>query len=280
MGTLEGKVAFISGVARAQGRSHAVRLAEQGADIIGIDLAATVSTTPYPGTSPEDLEETARLIKKTGRRAFIRQADVRDLAAVTKVADDGVAEFGRLDIACINAAIFSMGALIDLDEQTWNDVIDINLTGAWHTAKAVVPHIKAGGRGGSVVFTASAVGVEPMPYTGHYSASKAAVIALVKTLAQELGPEHIRVNAVAPGVVDTLMVDNDLVRMAFMPDVENPSKEDAGKPDSAFSRINALPNPWVLPIDISEAVSFLCSDAARYISGIVLPVDNGYLAKG
>jgi len=274
-----GKVAFVSGVARAQGRSHAVRLAEQGADIVGIDIARPVDTTPYPGATPEDLDETARLIEKTGRRAVLRQADVRDLSAVSATVDEGVAELGRLDIACINAAVFSMGALVDLDQQTWNDVIDINLTGAWHTAKAVVPHIRAGGRGGSIVFTASAVGVQPMAYCGHYSASKAGVVALAQALAQELGPENIRVNAVAPGVVDTYMVDNDMVRQAFMPDVDHPTREDALKPDSAFVRVNALPNPWVLPTDISEAVTFLCSDAARFITGIVLPVENGYLVK-
>jgi (+)-trans-carveol dehydrogenase len=279
MGRLDNRVAFITGVARAQGRSHALRLAEEGANIIGLDSCTDVRTTPYPGATTEDLEETGRLIAKTGRKAVLRKADVRDPAAVQAVADEGVAELGRLDIVSANAGVFSMGTLVELDLEAWHDVLDINLTGVLHTVKATVPHIRAGGRGGSLILTASAIGIDPMPATGHYSAAKSGVITLMKTLAVELGPENIRVNAVAPGVVDTLMVDNEQVRRAFAPHLNNPTREESAKPGAGFFDINALPHPWVEVDDISAVVAFLASDESRYITGVTIPVDNGSLVK-
>jgi (+)-trans-carveol dehydrogenase len=279
MERLDGRVAFVTGVARGQGRSHALRLAEEGADIIGVDLPLDITTTHYPMAVEEDLAETAELIAKTGRRAHLRQADVRDLAALRTVIDSGVVAFGRLDIVVVNAGIFSLGAALDLDEQVWQDIIDVNLTGAWHTVKAATGHIRAGGRGGSIIFTASAAALLPPPGIAHYNAAKAGVNALMKTLAVELGPEYIRVNSVNPGNVDTAMIDNETTRRLFMPELEHPTKQDAEKPDSAYVRVNAIPIPWLESIDISNLVVFLASDRSRYLTGAAIPIDAGYVLK-
>jgi SDR family mycofactocin-dependent oxidoreductase len=279
MGTLDGRVAFVTGVARGQGRSHAVKLAEEGADIIGIDALVDEPTVHYPLATKADLDETAELIESLGRRAILSQADIRDLPTLTAAVDAGVASLGRLDVIVANAGIFSLGAVLDLPERTWQDMIDVNLTGAWHTLKAAVPHIRAGGRGGSVIMISSGAALMPPPGIGHYNAAKAGVVALAKTLAQELGPEFIRVNCIGPGNVDTPMIDNDITRRLFLPHLEQPTREDAEKPDSAYVAVNALPVPWVTPADISNAVAFLASDASRYVTGVVVPVDAGYLVK-
>jgi SDR family mycofactocin-dependent oxidoreductase len=279
MGTLDGRVAFVTGVARGQGRGHAVKLAEEGADIIGIDALVDEPTVHYPLATRADLVETAELIESLGRRAILSRADIRDLPALTAAVDAGVASLGRLDVVVANAGIFSLGAVLDLSERTWQDMIDVNLTGAWHTLKAAVPHIRAGGRGGSVIMISSGAALMPPPGIGHYNAAKAGVVALAKTLAQELGPEFIRVNCIGPGNVDTPMIDNDVTRRLFLPHLEQPTREDAEKPDSAYVAVNALPVPWVTPADISNAVAFLASDASRYVTGVVVPVDAGYLVK-
>jgi SDR family mycofactocin-dependent oxidoreductase len=279
MGTLDGRVAFVTGVARGQGRSHAVKLAEEGADIIGIDALVDEPTVHYPLATKADLDETAELIESLGRRAILSQADIRDLPALTAAVDAGVASLGRLDVIVANAGIFSLGAVLDLSERTWQDMIDVNLTGAWHTLRAAVPHIRAGGRGGSVIMISSGAALMPPPGIGHYNAAKAGVVALAKTLAQELGPEFIRVNCIGPGNVDTPMIDNDVTRRLFLPHLEQPTREDAEKPDSAYVAVNALPVPWVTPADISNAVAFLASDASRYVTGVVVPVDAGYLVQ-
>lgn len=264
MTDLEGRVAFVTGVARGQGRSHAIMLAEAGADIIGLDICSDVETTPYPMATEEDLQHTAREIEKRGRSALLHRADTRELGEVEKVLADGVAQLGRLDIVVANAGIFSMGLAVDLSEGAWLEVIDTNLTGTWHTAKAAVPHIRKGGRGGSMIFTASAAEMLPPPGLAHYDAAKAGVMSLMETMALELAPEWIRVNTVNPTNVDTAMIDNDTVRRAFMPDKESPTKADAWEPRSAYIRTNALPIPWVEAVDVSEAVLFLASDKARY----------------
>ncbi|GAA4537119.1 mycofactocin-coupled SDR family oxidoreductase [Pseudonocardia xishanensis] len=279
MGQLEGRVAFVTGVARGQGRSHAVRLAEEGADIIGIDVLQDDPTVHYPLATRADLDETASLIEKTGRRALLSRADIRNLAEVTAAVDRGVAALGRLDVVVANAGIFSMGALLDLDERTWQDMIDVNLTGAWHTIKAAVPHLRSGGRGGSVIMISSGAALMPPRGIGHYNAAKAGVVALATTLAQEVGPELIRVNCINPGNVDTPMIDNDVTRRLFMPQLENPTRADAEKPNSNYVAVNVLPVPWVDPADITELVLFLASDASRHITGVAVPVDAGYLIK-
>jgi (+)-trans-carveol dehydrogenase len=279
MGSLDGKVAFVSGVARGQGRSHAVRLAEAGADIIGVDICRNLRSPHYNLATEADLVETARLLEKSGRRAVLRRADVRRLDELDAAVEEGIAVFGRLDIVVANAGIFSMGSVLDLDEGTFQEMIDVNLTGVWRTVKATVPHVRAGGRGGSVILTSSAAALLPPPGIGHYSAAKAGVHTLMQTLALELGPEFIRVNTLNPGNVDTPMIDNDVTRRLFIPDLENPTRADAEKPDSAYVRVNAIPVPWVEVSDISSLVVFLASDESRYITGVAFPVDAGYLLK-
>ena len=279
MGSLTGQVAFITGVARGQGRSHAVRLAEAGADIIGIDSLQDEPTVHYKLATDTDLEETRALVEKAGRRAVLLRADVRDLAGIGAAAERGVAELGRLDVVVANAGIFSMSPLLELEPPMWHAMLAVNLTGVWHTLKAAVPHVRSGGRGGSVILISSGAALMPPRGIGHYNAAKAGVIALAKTLAQELGPERIRVNAIAPGNVDTPMIDNDVTRRLFLPHLENPARADAEREDSAYVQVNTLPVPWVDPIDVSSVVEFLASDASRYLTGVVIPVDAGYLLK-
>ena len=274
-GKLEGKVAFITGAARGQGRSHAVTLAREGADIIAVDIAAQIGTVPYPMATPEDLAQTVKEVEATGRRIVATQADVRDYDAVKEALDDGVAQLGRLDIVSANAGIVSYSRGEDLDEQTWRNVIDVNLTGEWHAAKAAIPHLRAAG-GGSMILTSSDAGLKPLQNLAHYVASKHGVIGLMRTLALELAADFIRVNALAPTAVDTPMVMNSATYRLLRPDLDNPTAEDMAGPAAA---LNALPIPWVEPADISNAVLWLASDESRYVTGVTLPVDAGWLLK-
>jgi (+)-trans-carveol dehydrogenase len=275
-GRVEGKVAFITGAARGQGRSHAVTLAREGADIIAVDIAAQIGTVPYPMATPEDLAQTVKEVEAAGRRIVAAVADVRDYEALKEALDDGVARLGRLDIVSANAGITSYGTLAELPEQTWQDVIDVNLTGEWHAAKAAIPHLRAGGRGGSMILTSSELGLRAMPNTGHYTAAKHGVVGLMRTLALELAPDFIRVNSIHPTTVDTPMVMNPATYRLFRPDLENPTADDMAEPSRA---VNALPIPWVEPADISNAVLWLASDESRYVTGITLPVDAGWFVK-
>jgi SDR family mycofactocin-dependent oxidoreductase len=277
MGRVEGKVAFITGAARGQGRSHAVRLAEEGADIIAVDLCAQVDTVPYPMATPEDLAQTVKAVEALDRRIIATQADVRDFAALKAAVDAGVAELGRLDIVSANAGIASVDAsTTDITEQSWADMLDINLTGVWHTAKAAVPHMIAAGNGGAIILTSSAAGLMAYPGIGHYVSAKHGVVGLMRTLALELAPHMIRVNSLHPTQVDTAMIQNETIYRLFSPDDPNPSR-DAFIPVS--QAMNALPIPWVEPRDISNALLFLASDEARYITGVPLPVDAGAVIK-
>jgi SDR family mycofactocin-dependent oxidoreductase len=278
MGRVEGKVAFITGAARGQGRSHAIRLAQEGADIIAVDLAGQVDSVPYPMSTPDDLTETVKEVEALDRRIVATQADVRDYGALKKALDDGVAELGRLDIVSANAGIFSFGTLADLPEQTWQDMIDTNLTGVWHAVKAAIPHLKAGGRGGSIILTSSTAGLMAIENTGHYVAAKHGVVGLMRTLALELAPDMIRVNSVHPTGVDTGMIQNAATYALFAPDLaeKDRTREQLGE---RFQTLNALPIPWVEPVDISNAVLWLASDESRYVTGVTLPVDAGSLIK-
>jgi (+)-trans-carveol dehydrogenase len=278
MGRVEGKVAFITGAARGQGRSHAVRLAQEGADIIAVDICETVPSAGYPGATAEDLAETVRQVEKLDRRIIATKADVRDFAALRKAVDDGVAQLGRLDIVSANAGIGVIPDTADvLDPQRWRDVIDINLTGVWKTAKAAIPHIKAGGRGGSIVLTSSEAGLRAYPNASHYVAAKHGVVGLMRTLALELAHDNIRVNSIHPTQVDTDMIHNDMTYKLFRPDLEHPTREQFAE---ASRSVIALPIPWVEPVDISNALLWLASDEARYVTGVTLPVDGGdYLKK-
>jgi SDR family mycofactocin-dependent oxidoreductase len=275
-GRLEGKVAFITGAARGQGRSHAVRLAAEGADIIAVDICRQIDSVPYPLATSEDLAETVRQVEALDRRIIATQADVRDYAGLKKALDEGVAQLGRLDIVSANAGILSQGLAAELDETAWQDMIDINLTGVWHTAKAAIPHLIAGGRGGSIIITSSGVALRGTPNFAHYVSAKHGVVGLMRTLALELAPHSIRANSLHPTSVDTDMLRNEETLRLFRPDLPNPTVDDAGP---VFQATNALPVRWVEPVDISNAVLFLASDEARYITGVPMPVDAGFAIK-
>ncbi|MFH5823738.1 mycofactocin-coupled SDR family oxidoreductase [Georgenia sp. AZ-5] len=276
-GRLEGKVAFITGGARGQGRSHAVRLAQEGADIITVDICEDVNHVPYPGPTEEDLAETVKQVEALDRRIIATKADVRDYDALKAAVDDGVAQLGRLDIVSANAGISGqMAPVHELSESAWQTMIDVNLTGVWHTAKAAVPHMKAGGRGGSIILTSSAAGLQAYQNVGHYVAAKHALVGLMRTMALELAPDNIRVNSIHPTQVDTPMIMNEATWKLFDPEAPNPSRE-AFAPIS--QSMNALPIPWVEPVDISNALLFLASDEGRYLTGVTLPVDAGATTK-
>ncbi|WP_280424168.1 mycofactocin-coupled SDR family oxidoreductase [Nocardia carnea] len=272
MGKLDGKVAFITGAGRGQGRSHAVGFAREGADIIAVDTTARVDSVPYPLAGADDLAETARLVEATGRRIVARDADVRDYAALAAVVSEGVSTFGRLDIVVANAGISSPAPTLEMSEETWQDMIDINLTGVWKTLKAAVPHVIDGGRGGSVVITSSLAAVYANPNTAHYSASKAGLVMLMKVLAKELAPHSIRVNTVHPSTVATPMILNDATYRLFRPDLENPTRADF---EEAARTLNRLPVAAAEPEDITDTVLHLVSDAARYVTGTTQMVDAG-----
>ncbi|WP_026343116.1 mycofactocin-coupled SDR family oxidoreductase [Nocardia sp. BMG111209] len=277
-GRVEGKVAFISGAARGQGRSHAVRLAQEGADIIAVDVCKNVSgSDAIPGSTPEDLAETADLVKGLGRRIVTAEVDVRDSEALQAAVDSGVEQLGRLDIIAANAGIGNGGATLDkTSEEDWTTMIDINLAGIWKTVKAGVPHILAGGNGGSIILTSSVGGLKAYPNTGHYVAAKHGVVGLMRAFAVELGQHNIRVNSVHPTNVNTPMFMNEGTMKMFRPDLEHPTAEDF-KPVAQFMHV--LPIGWVEPVDISNAVLFLASDEARYITGLTMTVDGGSTLK-
>ncbi len=272
MGRLEGKVAFITGAARGQGRSHAVRLAEEGADIIAVDVCKQVETVPYPTATPDDLQETVRQVEALDRRIIAAEVDVRDLDGLTRTVEDGVAQLGRLDIVLANAGISTPASSLEMDEETWQTMIDVNLTGVWKTLRASVPHVIAGGRGGAVVITSSLAAIYANPGTAHYSAAKAGLVMLAKVLAKELAPHSIRVNTVHPTTVATDMILNQPTYRLFRPDLEEPTRADF---EEAALTLNALPVPAMEPVDISNAVLYLVSDDGRYVTGTTHVVDAG-----
>lgn len=278
MGRVEGKVAFVTGAARGQGRSHALRLAQEGADIIAVDIEDQIGSVPYPMSTPADMEETVRQIEALDRRIVATKADVRDYEAVKAALDDGVAQLGRLDIVAANAGIFSFGSMEELTEEQWSDMLDTNLTGVWHAVKAAIPHLKAGGNGGSIILTSSTAGLMAIPNIGHYVAAKHGVVGLMRTLALELAPDFIRVNSVHPTSVDTDMIHNDATYALFAGDLplEERTRDVVGE---RFQTLNALPIKWVEPVDISNAVLWFASDESRYVTGVTLPVDAGSLIK-
>jgi (+)-trans-carveol dehydrogenase len=276
-GRVEGKVAFITGAARGQGRSHAVRLASEGADIIAVDICKPIENVVYPASTPDDLAETVERVEKLGRRIIASEVDVRDYDALKSAVDAGVHELGRLDITVANAGIGNAGnKLHKIPEHIWRDMIDVNLSGVWKSVKAAVPHILAGRRGGSIILTSSVGGMKAHPHTGHYIAAKHGVVGLMRTFAVELGQDSIRVNSVHPTQVNTPMALNDATFRLFAPDKENPGPEDFAP---VSQMMHTLPVPWVEPEDISNAVLFFASDESRYVTGVQLPVDAGCLLK-
>ncbi|BBZ03519.1 putative short-chain type dehydrogenase/reductase [Mycolicibacterium chitae] len=277
-GRVEGKVAFITGAARGQGRAHAVRLAEEGADIIAVDICKKIDTVDLIAEStPEDLAETAELVKNLGRRVYTAEVDVRDYDALKAAVDSGVEQLGRLDIIVANAGIGNGGQTLDKTSETdWTAMIDINLGGVWKTVKAGVPHIQAGERGGSIILTSSVGGLKAYPHTGHYVAAKHGVVGLMRTFAVELGAQNIRVNSVHPTNVNTPLFMNEPTMKLFRPDLENPNADDM---KVVGQLMHTLPIGWVEPEDIANAVLFLASDEARYVTGVTLPVDGGSCLK-
>jgi SDR family mycofactocin-dependent oxidoreductase len=272
-GRVKGKVAFVTGAARGQGRAHAVRLAAEGADIIAIDLCGPIGTVPYALASEADLKETARQVEAFGRKIVASRADVRDYSALEAAVSQGVTKLGRLDIAVANAGILSAAPTDALPEQSWQDMIDVNLTGVYHAAKAAIPHIRAGGEGGSIVLTSSALGIRAMPNLPHYVAAKTGVIGLMRAMALELAADKIRVNTVNPSIADTLMVQNEAVHKLFVPHIENPTREQAAE---VFATLNPMPTPWVDAEDVANAVLFLVSDEARFVTGLEVKIDAGF----
>ncbi|WP_062998444.1 mycofactocin-coupled SDR family oxidoreductase [Nocardia mikamii] len=277
MRRLEGKVAFVTGAARGQGRSHAVRLAEEGADIIAVDLCGPVpSVTCYPPATADDLKQTVAEVEFYGRKIVPVQVDVRDADALNGAVAEGVDVLGRLDIVVANAGILELDPVTSVGADSWRDIIDINLTGVWNTVQAALPHMTSQGSGGSIVLISSTAGLKGLANAAPYTASKHGVVGLMKTLAKELGDYWIRVNTVNPTNVNTDMIQNDRVWGLFQPANPNPTLESA---KAAFTSVSVLPTPWVEPVDVSNAVVFLASDEARYITGVSLPVDSGFLIK-
>jgi (+)-trans-carveol dehydrogenase len=272
MNRLEGKVAFITGAARGQGRSHAHRLAEEGADVIAVDVCRQVETVAYSTATSDDLAETVRLVEALDRRIVAVEADVRDLSALQAAADRGVAELGRLDIVVANAGISTMSPALDMTEELWQTMIDVNLTGVWKTVKASVPHIVSGGRGGSVVITSSLAAMITHENVAHYTAAKSGLVGFMRVLAKELAPLSIRVNTIHPTNVATDMVLNEPTYKLFRPDLEHPGRQDW---EVAARSLNALPIAAVEPIDLSNAILYLVSDDGRYVTGATHVVGAG-----
>jgi (+)-trans-carveol dehydrogenase len=277
MSWLEGKVAFITGIGKGQGRSHAVRLAREGAHIIGIDALKTYPWMNYRLAEQSDVEETIGLVEAEGGRIFFQQADVTDLPSLEAALEAGVAEFGRLDVVAANAGAFPKGDLTwDADAPAWRECVEVNLFGVFHTVHAAVPHMVKAGNGGSIIITSSGAAIVSGSYLSDYSAAKAALLSLTRTLAVELAPQWIRVNAICPGAVNTDMIANEAIYRMFRPDLDAPTREDTIE---VWKSKHLLPVPWLEPSDISNAVAWLASDEARLVTGVTLPVDAGNTIK-
>ena len=278
-GRMEGKVAFITGAARGQGRSHAVRLAQEGADIIAVDICGPISDEEavIAASTPEDLAETVKLVEDLDRRIVAVQADVRDYDALKTAVDSGVEQLGHLDVIVANAGIGNGGDTLDkTSERDWQEMIDVNLSGVWKSVKAGIPHLISGGKGGSIILTSSVGGLKAYPNTGHYIAAKHGVVGLMRSFAVELGEHSIRVNSVHPTNVNTPMFMNEGTMKMFRPDLENPGPDDL---ELVAKFMHVLPIGWVEPEDISNAVLFLASDESRYVTGVTLSVDAGSCLK-
>lgn len=272
MGSLTGKVAFITGAARGQGRSHAIRLAQEGADIIAVDLCGDIATVPYPLGDEEDLAITVKEVEAAGSRIMAAQADVRDFVGLGGALSRGLEQFGRLDIVLANAGIAPMSVNENDRQGIWRDVIDVNLTGVWNTVEVAVPVLLEAGKGGAIVLTSSTAGLKAQSAGTlgglAYTAAKHGVVGVMRCLAKDLAPHNIRVNTVHPTGVATPMIMNEAIGELF-----------AAKPELATTLANPMPVPMLEPIDISNAIAWLVSDAARYVTGVTLPVDAGFMVQ-
>jgi SDR family mycofactocin-dependent oxidoreductase len=275
-GLLEGKVAFVTGAARGQGRAHAIRLAREGADIIALDICASASDTIlYPPATPEDLAATQHAVEEHGRKVLAREVDIRDSAALTELVHDAVEQFGRLDILVANAGVLSWGRLWELSDDQWNTVIDVNLSGTWRTLRAAIPPMIQAGNGGSVVVVSSAAGLRATPGNGHYSASKQALVAIVSSLALELGEYGIRVNSIHPYAVQTPMTGGEALMGLFekhptylpsFPPVPLKREGEVGDQEEHMA-----------PEEVSEVVAWLAGDGSAAISGSHIAVDRAVM---
>ena len=279
-GRLEGKVAFITGAARGQGRSHAVRMAQEGADIIAVDICRQIESNPYPLSTPEDLAETERQVKELGRRIVARQADVRERAELRAALDDGLRDLGHVDIVVANAGILPM-AMGDPHSMDFVDAVDVDLIGVMNAVGVALPHLQ---QFASIIVTGSTAGMMPNttdnpamgPGSAGYGWSKRIIIEYVEQLGLQVAPDFIRVNAVHPTNCNTHLLHNEGLYGVFRPDLENPTREDV---EPAFTHFQAMPIPYVEPVDISNLVLFLASDESRYITGQNIRVDAGSLLK-
>jgi SDR family mycofactocin-dependent oxidoreductase len=271
-GRLDGKTAFITGAARGIGRAQAVRFAEEGAAIIAVDICGPIESVQVPASTPGDLDETERLVAAAGGRIMTEVVDVRDIGALHAAAVRGATRFGGIDIVCATAGITSRGMATEMAESTWRTMLDVNLTGAWNTCTATIPHLIERGAG-SIVLISSIAGLRGLMGVAHYTAAKHGVVGLMRSLAIDLAPHAVRVNSVHPTNVDTPMIQNDVVRGAFRPDLDRPPTTDEFA--EAATRMNLLGVPWVDPVDVANASVFLASDEARYITSVSLPVDAG-----
>lgn len=278
MGDLSGRIAFVTGAARGQGRAYAVRLAREGADVIISDACASVSDTiPYPGSTLADLEQTAGLIEAEGRSVLARAVDIRDDAALRDLVADGIERFGRLDVVVANAGVLSWGRLWELSDEQWNTVIDVNLTGTWRTLRATIPAMIEAGNGGSIIVVSSSAGLKATPGNGHYAAAKHGLTSMTNTLALELGEYGIRVNSIHPYSIDTPMIQNDamlkvlgkhhsfLHSFAPMP-YQPPAKDSAAKRSDFMS-----------PEEAAEVVVWLAGDRSGLLSGSQIAIDRGVM---
>ncbi len=268
-GSLYGRVAFITGAARGQGRSHAVRLAREGADIIALDICAPASASlTYTPATPADLAETVRLVEGEGRKVLAREVDVRDDAALRQLVADGVEQFGRLDIVVANAGVLGWGRVWELTDEQWDTVIGINLTGTFRTLRATVPAMIEAGNGGSIIVVSSAAGLKATPGNGHYAASKFGLTALTNTLAIELGEYGIRVNSIHPYSVDTPMIEPEAMMQIF---AKHPSFV------HSFPPMPLQPKGFMTSDEVSDVVAWLAGDGSGTLSGAQIPVDKGAL---
>jgi SDR family mycofactocin-dependent oxidoreductase len=281
MGRVAGKVAFVTGAARGQGRSHAIHLADEGADIIAVDICEDIATNEYPLARQEDLDETARLVEKTGRRIVAVQADVRDRKALAAAVHAGLDEFGRLDVVVANAGICPLGE--GLPVEAFIDAVDVDLVGVINTVHVALPHLT---EGASIIMTGSVAGLLSSAASGSgpqglggagYNLAKRVIIEYSTTLAVKLAPKSIRVNAVHPTNCNTDMLQSAPMYRTFRPDLPNPTVEEAY---AGFQSFQGMPVAWVEPADISYAVVYLASDESRYVTGLQLPVDAGATVKG
>jgi SDR family mycofactocin-dependent oxidoreductase len=268
-GALQGRVAFITGAARGQGRAHAIRLAREGADIIALDICAPVSDSiTYAAATPEELAETVRAVEAEGRKVLAREVDIRDDAALRQLVSDGVEQFGRLDILVANAGVLSWGRVWELTDEQWDAVIGVNLSGTWRSLRAVIPAMIEAGNGGSIVVVSSSAGLKATPGNGHYAASKHGLVALTNTLAIELGEFGIRVNSIHPYSVDTPMIEPDLMMQVF---AEHPRYV------HSFGPMLLQPNGFMAADEVSDVVVWLAGGGSGTLTGAQIPVDKGVL---